>query len=425
MTTAALLVGTLFISTYVFIALERIPRMLVALMGALTVLLLKFINFAEAIAAIDFNTIGLLIGMMILVSIARRSGMFEYLAVQIIKAGKGNMWFMVMALATMTALLSALLDNVTTVLLVIPLTISIASELDINPIPLMIIEVLSSNIGGTATLVGDPPNIMIGSATGLGYVDFLVNLFPITFVIFIVVIPLTWFFFRKNIIPSPEGLANVAKTDAREQIKDYKLMVQSLIVLTATTLGFVLHQSLHLESSVIALAGAIILMLIAKEEPEDILLQVEWPTIFFFIGLFIMVGALEKVGIIEFLSRQTVQLSQGNIVLASGLVLWFSALASSFVDNIPYVATMIPLIKEMGVLGFGDQINTLWWSLALGACLGGNGTLIGASANLIVAGLAEKSGYRLSFKDFLKAGFPVMLLSILISQIYILIRYIL
>lgn len=422
---AIALVGSLFVFTYIFIALEKIPRMLVALLGALILILFKFISFDEAVKSIDFNTIGLLIGMMIMVSIARRSGMFEYLSAKIIQLGKGNIWVIVMGLASLTALLSAFLDNVTTVLLVVPLTISMAEELDINPVPLLIIEVFSSNIGGTATLIGDPPNIMIGSATGLGFMDFLINLTPVIIIIFLVVIPLTWLFYRKNIQPSAEGLAKISQIEARTHIKDYKLLIQSVIMLVLTVLGFVLHQKLHLESSVIALTGGILLMVIAKEEPEDILLHVEWPTIFFFVGLFIMVGAVDKVGIIEILARKTIEISNGNMVLASGLILWLSALASSFIDNIPFVATMIPLIKEMGTMGFAGHINTLWWSLALGACLGGNGTLIGASANLITAGVAEKSGYRITFKDFMKVGFPVMILSIFIAQAYVLLRYVL
>ena len=416
-------VGILFIVTYIFIALERIPRMVTAALGALILLLFKFITFEDAVKAIDFNTLGLLIGMMILVSIARRSGMFEFLSALIIKAGKGNMWFIVVGLAGLTALLSAFLDNVTTVLLVVPLTISMANELDIDPIPILIIEILASNIGGTATLIGDPPNIMIGSATGLGFMDFLKNLAPVILIVFLL-IPLIWLFFHKKIKPSPAGLAKIANTDAKEHIKDYKLMYQSIAVIIATMVGFVFHQSLHLESSIIAFTGGIILMVIAKEEPEDILLHIEWPTIFFFVGLFVMVGAVEKAGIMEMLAKRTIDISHGSTVLASGLILWLSALASAFIDNIPFVATMIPLIKDMGNMGFQGHINTLWWSLALGACLGGNGTLIGASANLITAGMAEKQGYRITFKNFFKIGFPVMIISVAIAQVYILIRYI-
>lgn len=419
----ALLVGLFFVFIYVFIALERVPRMIVALLGTLVLLFLKVLTFEEAIKAIDFNTIGLLIGMMILVSIARRSGIFEYLSTKIISLSKGNMWFIVIGLSALTALLSALLDNVTTVLLVVPLTISLANDIEINPVPLLILEVFSSNIGGTATLIGDPPNIMIGSAAGLGFVDFLANLTPVIIIIFLVVIPVTWLFYRKGNRPSPEGVAKIAQTDAREHIKDYKLLIQSIVVLVLTIIGFVLHQQLHLESSVIALAGGIILMFIAREEPEDIMLHVEWPTIFFFIGLFIMVGSIEKVGIINMLAKETMNLSKGSVGLASAMILWLSAFASAFIDNIPFVATMIPLIKDMGAMGFGSHINTLWWSLALGACLGGNGTLIGASANLVTAGMAEKYGYKITFKSFFKVGFPVMILSILISQAYILIRY--
>ncbi len=414
---------TVFLLTYGLIISEKLHRTVAALLGAVLVLFLGIIDQATAIRAIDFNTIGLLIGMMIIVGITRRTGIFEYLAVKAAKLSKGNPWRIMLALASITAVTSALLDNVTTVLLIVPVTFSITSELELNPVPFLITQILASNIGGTATLIGDPPNIMIGSATGLGFMDFLPNLILPVLVSFAVTMWILKLVYRRDMVVSESQKVKILAFDELQAIKDYGLLKKSLGVLVLTVSGFVLHQFLHLESATVALAGATLLLLITREEPEDILLTVEWPTLFFFAGLFVLVGALEHVGVIEWVAKKSLEATQGAMLQTSMLILWLSAIASAFVDNIPFVATMIPLIQKMGELGGITNLKPIWWSLSLGACLGGNGTLIGASANVIVAGLAEKQGVAISFKSFMKLAFPLMILSICISSVYIYIAY--
>jgi Na+/H+ antiporter NhaD/arsenite permease-like protein len=393
-----------FLVTYALIISEKIHRSVVALTGAMIVIFFGVIHQEEAIRAIDFNTIGLLVGMMIIVGITRRTGVFEYLAIKAAKLAKGDPWHILLFLSIITMVFSAFLDNVTTVLLIVPVTFSLTASLNLNPVPFLISQILASNIGGTATLIGDPPNIMIGSATGLGFMDFIINLTIPIVIIFIVTMFILKFIYRQQLITDDSLKANIMTLAEGDLIRDSALLRKSLLVLLLTILGFILHQFLHLESATIALSGAALLLLITREEPEDILLAVEWPTIFFFIGLFILVGALEHVGILEFIAQKSVEITGGALTQTAMLILWLSAVASAFLDNIPFVAT-------------------LWWSLALGACLGGNGTLIGASANVIVAGLAEKNGTVISFAGFLKIAFPLMILSIVISSIYIYFRY--
>ncbi|OPZ74277.1 MAG: Arsenical pump membrane protein [Firmicutes bacterium ADurb.Bin456] len=361
---------------------------------------------------------------MIIVGITRRTGVFEYLAIRAAKGSRGEPLRIIAALSLITAVLSALLDNVTTVLLVVPVTFAIARQLEVTPLPFLIAEILASNIGGTATLIGDPPNIMIGSATSLGFMDFLFNLAPVVMVVYVLTIFIIRLIYRKQLITKPGLQAGIMELDERQSIKDPVLLRRSLIVLSLTVMGFVLHQYVHLESSVIALGGASLLLLITRQDPERPLQSVEWPVIFFFIGLFVVVGALVEVGVVEAVAGWALGLTGGNILPTGILILWLSALASSFVDNIPFVATMIPLIQDMGRLGGITDLNFLWWSLSLGACLGGNGTIIGASANLIVIGMAEKRGEIITFMGFLKVGFPLMLLSILISTAYLLLWYV-
>lgn len=413
----------IFLLTYGLIISEKIHRTVAALLGAVLVLVLGIIEQEKAIEAIDFNTLGLLTGMMIIVGITRRTGVFEYLAIKAAKLAKGDPWKIMLALAVITAVASAFLDNVTTVLLMVPVTISITSELGFKPIPFLITQILASNIGGTATLIGDPPNIMIGSATGLTFMDFVLNLTLPVIIVFIVTLAILKLYYRKELAAVPSENSKIMDFDERQAIKDYALLKKSLAVLGLTILGFVLHGVLGLESATIALAGATLLLLLTKEEPEDILLAVEWPTMFFFIGLFILVGALESVGIIEWIAELSLDATKGALLPTTMIILWLSAIASSVVDNIPFVATMIPLIQKMGELGGIENLNPLWWALALGADLGGNGTLVGASANVIVAGLAEKQGVPISFKGFIKIAFPLMLVSIVISTVYIYLAY--
>ncbi|MDD3270296.1 MAG: ArsB/NhaD family transporter, partial [Syntrophomonadaceae bacterium] len=312
--------------------------------------------------------------------------------------------------------------NVTTVLLIVPVTYAITDRLDISPLPFLFAEIIASNIGGTATLIGDPPNIMIGSAIGLGFMDFVNNLALPAVIILMLTIAIMVFFFRKQLDTTEEHIQSLIDLNEREFIKDWRLLKRSALVLALTMLGFLLHQTLHLESATIALLGAALLMLISNEHPEEVLLNIEWPTIFFFAGLFVLVGGLVETGVIELIARKALLITDGNVMHTGLLVLWLSAIASAFVDNIPFVATMIPLLQTMGQLS-GMAMDSVWWALALGACLGGNGTLIGASANVIVAGIAERYGTPIKFIDFLKIGFPLMLLSIVISTVYMFLRF--
>jgi Na+/H+ antiporter NhaD/arsenite permease-like protein len=301
-------------------------------------------------------------------------------------------------------------------------TISICHALEINPVPIFISEIMASNIGGTATLIGDPPNIMIGSATSLGFMDFVYNLTPVIVVIFIVTMLILRFIYKDQLQTNEENKAKIRAMNPADSIKDAIILKKSVAVIAIVIIGFILHQALGLESATIALFGAALLLLITREDPEEILHTVEWATLFFFVGLFILVGGLEKVGIIESMARQAVALTNGNLTATTILILWFSAIASAFIDNIPFVATFIPLIKEIGVIS-NMSIAPLWWALSLGACLGGNGTIIGASANVIVSGISAREGHPITFLSYMKVAFPLMLISIVISNIYLYIFY--
>ena len=415
----------IFCLTYVLIISEKVHRTVAALLGGMILIVAGVLAQEKAIEHIDWNTLGLLVGMMIVVGITRRTGIFQYLGLTAVRLAKGEPIRILIALASVTALLSALLDNVTTVLLIVPITFTIVDKLDLDATPFLVSQIFASNIGGTSTLIGDPPNIMIGSQTHLGFMDFAINLTPVVLVIHIATMFVFYLLYRKKFTIKEELKKELMELSPIEQIKDYRLLKKSLFVLTLILIGFVLHQSLHMESATIALTGAALLMFITKEEPEDILLAVEWPSIFFFIGLFIVVGGLVETGWINSLAQWAFNVTEGNFELTAMLILWLSAFASAFVDNIPFVATMIPLIHQMGNLGGISQVGLepLWWALSLGACLGGNGTLIGASANVIVAGLAEKNGIQIRFLQFMKLAFPLMILSIIISTSYLLIFY--
>lgn len=416
---------TVFLIVYGIISLELIHRTIIALAGAALVCLLGIMQPEDAVHAVDFNTIGLLIGMMIIVGISRQTGLFEYLAIKAARKAGGNPVIIMTYLALVTAVLSAFLDNVTTVLLIVPVTFAIAGQLNISPVPFLIAEILASNIGGTATLIGDPPNIMIGSATHLGFMDFIINLTPVVIIIHVLTVTLLVLIFRRQLTADPARMATIMAMDENKEIKDRLLLRKCLFVLTLVICGFFLHQYVNLESSVIALAGASLLMLLVRDDPEQVLAAVEWPVIFFFIGLFVLVGALEKLGLIALLAGYLLNLTGGHILATAGLILWLAAIASAFVDNIPFVATMIPMLHQMGQIGNiqGVDFDLLWWALALGACLGGNGTIIGASANVIVVGMAEKKGTIITFMSFLKVAFPLMVMSITISHIYLLFWY--
>lgn len=413
----------IFLLVYAFIVSEKIHRTIIALFGAAILLIFKVVSYEYAIhEAIDFNTLGLLIGMMIIVFITKRTGIFEYIAVKQVKLSKGNLLVMMVLISIVTAVASAFLDNVTTVLLIIPIVLSITEDLNISPIPFAISIIFASNVGGTATLIGDPPNIMIGSKAGLSFMDFVKNLAPVIVIILAFTVLIFAFIFRNKLKVDPELKEVFLKIDESEYIKDKKLLVKSLAVLGLTILGFILHDRLKLESSTIALAGASLLLLISGVDVKEVLEEVEWTTIFFFLGLFIIVGGLEITGVIDILAKAMLNMTHSNPLLTALVILWGSAIFSAFVDNIPFTATMIPLILDMQKFGHFD-VEPLWWALALGACLGGNGTIIGASANVVTAGLLEERGYKLSFGEFFKYAFPTMILTIVISTIYLITRY--
>lgn len=412
----------IFLVAYGIIISEKLNRTVVALLGAVAMVVFHILSQEEAFHVIDFNTIGLLVGMMTIVNILKRTGIFQYIAIKTAKLSKGSPWKIMLYFAVVTAVASALLDNVTTILLIAPVTFVITETLGLSPVPFLITEVLTANIGGTATLIGDPPNIMIGGATNLSFMDFLINLGPVVAIIFVVVLILLKFIYGSQLKISEENKAKISEFDESKTITDPVLLKKSGIVLLATIIGFAIHQAFGLESATVALLGAAILLLIGKVDVEEILTEVEWPTIFFFMGLFIMVGALEEIGVIEVLANQLLTLTHNDPFITTMLILWVSAIASAFLDNIPFVATMIPLIHSIGASGM--DTTALWWALALGACLGGNGSVVGATANVIVSGMLHKKGYKLTFGDFLKIGFPLMLVSVVISMIYLIIFYV-
>lgn len=423
---AAIAVG-IFLVAYGLIISEKIHRTVVALAGAVLVIMFGVVSQEQAIHHIDFNTLGLLVGMMVIVAITSETGVFRYLAIWAAKMVDGNPLKLMIALSVITAICSAFLDNVTTVLLTVPVTISITKQLQVNPIPYLVSQIIASNIGGTATLIGDPPNIMIGSAVKeLTFLAFINNLAAISMIILVVNIALLAIIYRKQLVAKAGVSEKIISLDPSKQIQNPKLLKICLFVLAITVSMFFLHQQLHLESATVALFGAVLLLVLAKKNTdhdlEHIFHKVEWVALLFFVGLFILVGGLVDTGVISLLAQKSMELTSGNPTTTAMLILWLSAIASAFVDNIPFVATMIPLIKDMGALGL-TNLEPLWWSLALGACLGGNGTLVGASANVIVAGLAAQEGYQISFIKFLKIGFPLMLLSILIASVYVYLRY--
>jgi Na+/H+ antiporter NhaD/arsenite permease-like protein len=431
MMNVSLLSVAIFLLTYAFIITEKWNRAVIALFGASLMILLGVLDVHQALSRyIEWNTITLLIGMMILVSITSRTGVFQYIAIQSTKIAQGNPIWILVILFLFTGVASALLDNVTTVLLIVPITFSITRILQVNPVPYLISEIISSNIGGTATLIGDPPNIMIGSANAhLTFNTFLFHLGPVTAAVLAVTLLLLYFIYRNQLKVDPQRREALLALNGKEAIQDPVLMKKSLIILGLTIFGFTLHSMFQMQASIIAMTGATFLMMIGlkEREVEEIFNSIEWGTLFFFVALFVLVGGLQEVGIMKGLAQQMIQITDGNIPLTSGLILWGSGIASATIDNIPMVATMIPLIQELAAAAHlavnSPEVDVLWWSLALGACLGGNGTLLGASANIIVAGLAthEKNGF--SYWEFLKVGAPLTLVSLILSHIYLYLRY--
>ncbi len=422
------LAASIFVLMYAVIVSEKIHRTVAAMLGAVSMVLLGILSQETALHHVDFNTLGLLVGMMLLVGVTSHTGLFDYVAIMAAKKANAEPKKILLYLAMITAVFSAFLDNVTTVLLMVPVTFSITQKLHLKPIPFLLAQIIASNIGGTATLIGDPPNIMIGSAVKeLTFMAFIQNLAPIAIIDMIVVLFIIEVLYRKSLQTKPELQAELMQMDASAALKDRKLLSKALFVLALTITGFFTHQLFHVESSMVALAGAFLLLLLAGGSHhlvESAMKSVEWATIFFFIGLFIAVGGLIEVGIIGQMAEKAVEITGGDVMQTSLLVLWLSAIVSSVLDNIPFVATMIPLIQNMGTMGVSN-LEPIWWSLALGACLGGNGTLVGASANLIVAGLAAERGVHITFINYLKVGFPIMILTIVLSTIYVYVRYLL
>ena len=426
METSTIVAIVIFVAAYALIISEKIHRTIIGICGAMLMILLGIINQETAIHHIDFNTLGLLMGMMVIVNITSETGLFNYLAIWAAKKVEAKPISLLVALSLLTAVCSALLDNVTTVLLTVPITFSITKQLNVDVKPFLIAQILSSNIGGTATLIGDPPNIMIGSAVGLQFMDFITNLTAICALIFIVTIALLILIYGKKLHTTDELREKVMQLDEKSQIVEPRLLKKCLFALAVTISLFVLHGQLHLDTATAAMTGAGLLLLISFPQKEamiaKVLSKVEWLAIFFFAGLFILVGALVETGVIKMLAEEAIKITNGDLTATSMLILWMSAYASAFIDNIPFVATLIPLIQDMGQMGM-TNLDPVWWSLSLGACLGGNGTLIGASANVVVASMAAQRGKPISFISFMKIALPMMTLSIAISSVYIWLRY--
>lgn len=421
----------ILILAYIFIALEKVPKVTIALLGAGITILLGLVSQTKVldgvlnptyfIQYVDFNVIFLLVSMMIIVSITTRSGVFNYIANNLLKMTKGHPIAILAVLGIFTAVTSAFLDNVTTVILIMPITFFIAKELDIDPIPYLLTEIFASNIGGTATLIGDPPNIIIGSAAGFSFMDFVNNLTVVVAIILVVVLALLSLIFKKKLHASEEKMKEVANIDNSNTIKDKALLIRSMTVLGLVILGFVTHDITHIETCVAAMLGASFLLLF--EKPTDILRDVEWNTIFFFIGLFIIIGGVEASGGIKLMAEWILKVTQGSQEAASMLILWASGVISGFIDNIPYTATMSPMLVEIEKAMGTDYTTPLWWCLSLGACLGGNMTMIGAAANVIVSETSAKHGHPMFFLRFMKYGVLIVLISLAICSVYVKFKY--
>ena len=444
--------ASVLLIAYIFIALEKIPKVTIALLGAGITILLGLVSQTKTLNGsfdphyfinfVDFNVIFLLVSMMIIVNIAARSGMFNWAANRLLKLTKGHPVGILVTLGLFTAIASAFLDNVTTVILIMPVTFFIADKLDINPVPYLITEIFASNIGGivymgllnhefvigcdlniggTATLIGDPPNIIIGSAAGLSFMDFVNELTPIITIILAVVLFVMWLFFRHELQTTPEKMQAVAEMDNSKTITDFPLMVRSALVLFLVILGFILHDITHIETCVTAMLGASVLLLF--EKPKNIFCEVEWNTIFFFIGLFIIIGGLEASGGIALMAKWVLNVTEGSESATAMIILWASGLISGVIDNIPYTATMTPMLLEIRNVMGAEYTLPLWWCLSLGACLGGNMTIIGAAANVIVSETSAHHGHKIEFMNFLKYGFIVMFISLALSSVYIWLRF--
>ncbi len=413
----------IFLIAYFFIITRKLNEAVIALAGSLILILLGVVRQPEAIASIDFNTLGFLVGMMIVVDIARHSGLFGYIGVWSARITRAEPVLILLVLSGVTALLSAFLNSIAAVLLIVPVGLYLAESLGINPVPFLFATIIFSNIGGTATLIGDPSHVILGTATGLSFTDFIKNLGPIVLLILAATAVLFWIIWRNSFRVSEEGKSRLLALELKDQIADRGLLIKSLVVFGLMLIGFFFSCQLHLDTATIALAGAIILIIVGPNSIEESLLNVDWPTIFFILGFFVMVGALTSTGVIQQLAQGSVKLIGHNVTILTMTVLWFSAIASAFVNNIPFVTAMVPFIKGIGAMT-GISLAPLWWALALGGVLGGNGTIIGATANIIVAGIARRNGYPITYLDYMKIAFPLMIFSIVLSSLYLLVVYI-
>ena len=421
MTPTQIIAIVIFLVTMAAIMTEKLHRTVAAVAGALLLILTGVLSVESGFSYVDLNTLGVLIGMMLFVAVVKNSGIFEYIAIKAAKIAKGRPWPLMVLFALITAVLSAFLDNVTTVLLIGPMTLAITSMLRINPIPFFMTQIMASNIGGTATLIGDPPNIMIGSAAGLSFTDFITNTGVAVLFVLAATIVCFYFIYGRKLHVEPEAMDSILQLDENKAIKDRSLLIKSVVMILLVVFGFVFHSQLHLESCTIALTAAAVMLLIGRQDVEEIVAGVEWTTILFFTGLFIVVGGLQETGVIQILANGLMDLTEGHMTLTILLILWVSAIVSSFLDNIPFVATLIPLILTMQ--SSGVDVTPLWWAVSLGACLGGNGTLIGASANVVLSGISNRHGFPITFASYFKVGFPLMLVSVAISTVFLLLRF--
>ncbi len=411
----------IFVIALAVIISEKVHRAVVALAGAALVMMLGIMPFDEALEHVDFNTLGVLFGMMLFVGVVKLSGLFECLAVKCAHLAKGDPWRIMLLFVLLTALLSAFLDNVTTVLLMGPMTLNICKLLKVDPVPFFLTEIMASNIGGTATLIGDPPNIMIGSAAGYGFADFIMVDAPAVIVILAVVCAVFYFLYGRKLSAPASEISAVLALDPVDYVKDHRLLRVSVVMICLVVAGFMGHGALGWESSVVALAAAALILLVSRADIDTALAQVEWTTLVFFAGLFVIVGAMTATGVIDMLAAWLVGVTGGNVFLTMLVLVFGSALVSSFLDNIPFVATMIPILGSMQATGM--DVTPLWWAVSLGACLGGNGTLIGASANVVLSDISRKNGHTITFVQYLKVGFPLMLLTVAIAAGYLALRF--
>ena len=421
MTVTQIIAMAIFVAVIAVIVSEKLHRAACALIGAVLLILIGILEPAEALGFIDFNTIGVLVGMMMFVAVVKNSGIFEYLAVKAARLAKGDPWKIMVYFMIITAVLSAFLDNVTTVLLIGPMTFSICKTLELNPVPYLMTQIIASNVGGTATLIGDPPNIMIGSAADISFAQFCIYDGPIVVIVMAATILAFKLVYKKGLSVTPEKMELIMQMDEKREIRDHTLFIKSIVMICLVAAAFILHDTLGLKTSIIALSCAALMILIGKQDVEETVHDVEWPTIVFFAFLFIVVGGLEKVGLIHMLAVTMMNATGTHYVILMLVLLWVSALCSAVLDNIPFVATLIPLIQQMQDAGL--DVWPLWWAVSIGACFGGNGTIIGASANVVLTGIANRKGYPITFMDYLKIGLPMMLLSIVLATIYLLVIF--